>query len=288
MAGKKTRAPTIAFITTCKGRLHHLKETLPLMAAQQPDELIVVDYDCPDRTGEWVEGAFRGATVVRASQPDGGFNVGRARNLGAAEATSDWLFFVDADVRPMPGLAQWLRGNLRPGAVYRPQPGSGAQAHQIYGSFACTAADFAETEGYDEVIEGWGYEDRDLYVRLEQLGLAERYYPSELVSAIGHGNEERHMARGFGKRVQNWAANACYAEAKFRISLFRGGKGNLPLAERRQLREQSARIIREWVAKGAPQPLRVQFVVRRDEPRRLSQWAQVRSEWTLTIEVAAK
>ena len=50
--------PFVSIIPTCKGRLHHLRETLPSMLAQDYAgdwEIVVVDYDCPDGTFEWVK-----------------------------------------------------------------------------------------------------------------------------------------------------------------------------------------------------------------------------------------
>ena len=37
--------PAICFVVTCKGRLHHLRQTLPALAAQAGTECVVVDYD---------------------------------------------------------------------------------------------------------------------------------------------------------------------------------------------------------------------------------------------------
>ncbi len=42
--------PKFSIITTCKGRLEHLKQTLPAMLAQKDSEVIVVDYSCPHGT----------------------------------------------------------------------------------------------------------------------------------------------------------------------------------------------------------------------------------------------
>ena len=89
---------TIALITTCKGRLHHLRETLPLMASQGADEIVVVDYGCPDGAGDWVEREFPGVRVVRVDD-DPGFCLPRARNAGARASSARWLAFVDADVK---------------------------------------------------------------------------------------------------------------------------------------------------------------------------------------------
>jgi len=57
-------------------------------------ELIVCDNNSTDRTAEIARAA--GATVV--FEPIN--QIARARNSGAAAATGDWLFFVDADSHP--------------------------------------------------------------------------------------------------------------------------------------------------------------------------------------------
>ena len=53
--------PLMSAIVTCKGRLEHLKQTLPLLMAMPDSEVIVVDYDCPDRSGDWVRAEHPGA-----------------------------------------------------------------------------------------------------------------------------------------------------------------------------------------------------------------------------------
>jgi glycosyltransferase involved in cell wall biosynthesis len=260
------RPPTIAFITTCKGRLHHLRQTLPTMAAQRPEELIVVDYDCQDGTGAWVEANFPQAKVVRASQPDGGFNVGRARNLGAAAASSEWLFFVDADIGLAPNLTSAMRREIEPGRFYRPLLKRGAVTGQAYGTFCCRAEDFAAVEGFDEVIEGWGYEDRDLYERFGLLGLKQWLYSPELLRIIAHEDDQRHLKRGMRARDENEAVNACYARAKREVSRLRGGTGNLPLAERLRLMDSVRRVVGQWHAAGAKEPLPVRVPVTTTKP----------------------
>lgn len=50
--------PLLTFVTTCRGRLAHLRRSLPTFVAQPDAEVVVVDYDCPERSGEWVEQTF--------------------------------------------------------------------------------------------------------------------------------------------------------------------------------------------------------------------------------------
>ena len=44
----------LTVVMTCKGRLGQLQQSLPLLAAQDRLALIVVDYGCPERAGDWV------------------------------------------------------------------------------------------------------------------------------------------------------------------------------------------------------------------------------------------
>jgi len=66
------------------------------MLAQDGAEVVVVDYCCPERAGDWVESAFPSVQVVRADGEEG-FSNWRARNLGAEVATGEILLFCDAD-----------------------------------------------------------------------------------------------------------------------------------------------------------------------------------------------
>ena len=62
-------------------------------------ETIVVDNNSTDNTAELARQA--GARVV--FEPVN--QIGRARNAGAAQATGDWLLFIDADSLLNPGIA---------------------------------------------------------------------------------------------------------------------------------------------------------------------------------------
>jgi glycosyltransferase involved in cell wall biosynthesis len=275
--------PSVAIITTCKGRLHHLKQSLPLMLAQQPDELIVVDYSCPDGTGTWVEGAFPQVKLVRV--PDqSSFNASRARNHGAAAAAGDWLFFVDADVLLRPEALEQVRPALKAGRFFTPWlKDVNEEVVQAYGTFFCPAADFAAIDGYDEVLEGWGGEDSDLYMRLKIRKLREMYYKTDILTVIDHGDDERNIATGMADRGENGAVNALYLQAKQKISLLRGGNGNLPLGERLELLRIARRFVGPWYKAGARAPLPVRFAVARTRPLTISAQMKVRTETTITV-----
>lgn len=181
---------SIAFVTTCKGRLHHLKQTLHLFVSSAPNEIIVVDYGCPDGSGSWVEENFPAARVVRVTD-DPYFCLSRARNKGAATAESEWICFIDADILVQPELGGWLRESLQDGCFYRVEAVEGERDRNVWGTCICPRSAFEAAGGYDEVLQGWGGEDDDFYFRLRDLGLVEKAFPAKYAIGIQHGDEER-------------------------------------------------------------------------------------------------
>src|SRR5690348_7938147 len=101
-------SPEISLLTTCMGRLAHLRESLPAAAAQPRAGCVLVDYSCPDRCGNWAEAAFPQVNVVRVAGRSR-WNVCEARNAAAAAASAPWLCFFDADVVLDPAFVEYVR-----------------------------------------------------------------------------------------------------------------------------------------------------------------------------------
>lgn len=223
----------VAFVTTCKGRLHHIKQTLPTIIAESPAEIILVDYGCPDNTGGWVEENHPGVKVIRIDD-DPGFCLPRARNIGAAHSTAPWLCFIDADIRVKSGWLDWMRQHLDDRSFYRASLDEGRQLQEIAGTFLCTRAAFTAAGGYDEVFRGWGGEDIDLYARLPHQGDASpAYYPNQFVEPIAHADEERTTFHTIKNISIQGLINSCYVKVK--AHLYSYGIREIPLATRQQL-----------------------------------------------------
>lgn len=237
--------PEFAFVTTCKGRLHHLQQTLPLIVAEAPDEIVVVDYGCPHGSGDWVEANFPQVTVVRVAD-DPGFHLARARNAGAAACASSWICFIDADIRIRPGFLAWMRGNVRERRFYRQAPVDGKRDPEAYGTVVCPRRAFNAIEGYDELFTGWGGEDDDLYDRLLLAGLSMQHYPAEMVNPISHGDGERLAFHALKRKDLQHIINMFYRTAKLQVMAFRGIRTELPLPARRELQRMVESAVMQW------------------------------------------
>ncbi len=225
----------IAFVTTCKGRLHHIQQTLASIVTEAPAEIILVDYACPDNTGDWVEANFPTVKVIRVND-DPGFCLPRARNIGAAHSSAPWLCFIDADIKVKTGWLAWMQAHLRSDSFYRASLLDGKQLQEIAGTLICPRAAFDQIGGYDEVFRGWGGEDIDLYARLAELTATQpSHYPHSFIEPIGHADAERttfHAIKDI--RIQS-LINGCYVKAK--SHLHRQGVREIPFATRQRMLE---------------------------------------------------
>ena len=89
----------VSVIIPCYNQSHFLPETVESVLAQTHPayEIIAVDDESPDRSAE-VIGRYAGVRYLR--QQHGGVCV--ARNYGIAQASGDYLVFVDGDDRLLP------------------------------------------------------------------------------------------------------------------------------------------------------------------------------------------
>jgi glycosyltransferase involved in cell wall biosynthesis len=181
---------SVAIVTICRGRLAHLQQTLPHMVAEGPDELVVVDYDCPEGTEEWVRRNHPEVTVIKATDPNG-WCAAKARNIGARGLKSDWIMFADADVRLKGGVVPWIREHARPNHFYLIDKRAKRRIRNLEGTVICSRADYLAVGGYDEAFRLWGGEDKDFYYRLADNEVRQAHYPPFEIQTIPHDNALR-------------------------------------------------------------------------------------------------
>jgi len=236
-------ARTFSIITTCKGRLEHLQASLPKMMAQGANEVIVVDYSCPQGTGEFVTANFPSVRLVSVPGQKH-FSNWKARNSGAAVATSDVLVFVDADTVMAEGAIDWLSKNLperafgffdsKTSRTFN-EVGIRLASNQLKGFHVIPAPLFRRLQGYDEVLEGYAagadtdLEERLVMVRCGRFPLA----ASIIESIIQHDAPSRTQHHAYPVKT-SYAAGLLYRQAK-RALLGMRSKVELSLRTRQDL-----------------------------------------------------
>ena len=194
-----TKTPRFSIITACKGRLEHLKQSLPAMLAQTDSEVIVVDFSCPEEAASYVEAHFAKARTIRVEGEER-FSNWRARNAGASAAKGNYLVFCDADIVLAKGATGTLAKLIGPNSfgyfkndLSRKVGEEGLAGNQIKGFQVIPRSAFEKRGGYDEFLTGYAAGgDTELEERLRFLQLRPVPLDLEIVErVIAHDDEAR-------------------------------------------------------------------------------------------------
>ena len=235
--------PKFSLITTCMGRLDHLKQTLPRMLEQADTEVIVVDWSCPQDTAGYVAKHFPGAKVVKV-EGRAVFSNWAARNAGAAQATGEFVVFCDADTKLRPDALQWIGERLPPRNYGHFERAATTQFNtanlrlgfnQLRGFHVLQRVIFNRFGGYDDILAGYAAgADTDLETRLTIFGF-KRFVldPSLVEEVVEHGNEDRFRNHKIPIKT-SYAAGYLYRKAKTALIRMRR-RPNLPRPLRQKL-----------------------------------------------------
>jgi glycosyltransferase involved in cell wall biosynthesis len=296
--GKLKLARTFSIITTCKSRLEHLRQSLPKMLTQNCKEVIVVDYSCPQGTGEFVTDHFPSVRVVSVPG-ETHFSNWKARNAGAAAATGDVLVFADADTILADGAIDWLDANL-PERTYGFFPsqtsrsfnrgGPRLAANQLRGFHVIPRGAFERLGGYDEVLQGYAAgADTDLEERLGMIRLSRHALDRCMIeSVIEHdlASRTQHHAQPVPK---SYCAGLLYRAAKRIVLRVRGGT-ELPIDIRRNLYDGAQQAAAKLGGSVGSNNDRIGMTVKLGQdpvlmPRQLG-YERGMQNFTLTVEIA--
>lgn len=195
----------ISFCITCKGRLYQLRETLPANIAANEGfpgtEFVLLNYSSPDALDEWVKAEMgleleSGRLVYFKASGYKKFFPSHAKNVAHRLARGEILCNLDADSFCGAGFARYLD------EVFKTSEGVFVRAKGIkglLGRIALRKSDFEKLGGYDERMRfGWGYDDTDLALRAQAMGLRQVEIPcdSGFVGQLFHSDAERMQFMG--------------------------------------------------------------------------------------------
>lgn len=205
----------ISFCTTCMGRAHHLKETLPQNIRDNPAsgsldvEFVVLNYNSEDDLHEWMTtdpemlGHIESGLVRYGKTTDPEFfHMAHAKNMAHRMATGDVICNLDADNFTGKGFSRFLSKQFSNDMDIVISPSHKVSRYfppeerGFAGRIAVSTENYFKLGGYDETLQGWGGDDNDFTQRAKGLGLKHlRYEDRKYVGVIAHTNEERaaHM-----------------------------------------------------------------------------------------------
>jgi hypothetical protein len=221
--------PRIAFVTTCRGRTAHLRQTLPKNIADNKTYrncvFVVLIYATGTEAQSYLKAhhandILSGRLVVY-SFADGGipFHMALSKNIAARCGIlegADILCTLDADNFTGENFAQFIAQSFRepgivPGIFMCPNyqlikslpHGALRPARGYAGRLVLWAQTFLKMGGYDEIYDCWGSEDMDLNFRLLRAGYAMRYIENGFLHAINHSAAVRFKEYPHAQQYEN-------------------------------------------------------------------------------------
>jgi predicted glycosyltransferase involved in capsule biosynthesis len=188
----------IVGISTCKGRLNHIKQTSKSFIESTPDSCgyLIVDYNCPENSGKWVLNTFsntgRVDSLKMISRPEE-FHKTIALNAGSKYAINkmgaEYLLYFDADTIIKPGFVEQIIPILSKKRFIIAEP---TAEDDLTGLLILHKSLFLESGGFENSFRSWGAEDLEFRLRL----FAKHNYQFDIVgcenlASIYHDNDLR-------------------------------------------------------------------------------------------------
>lgn len=191
------------------GRAHHLRETLLQNIRDNPAgegfdvEFVVLNYNSQDDLHDWIMSdpemlSYMQAGTLRYGMTDQPqyYHSAHAKNVAHRIAKGDVLCNLDADNYLGEGFVDFLYAlfSQEMNIVVNPSIAA-SKMHKdagFYGRVAISAKHFHLLHGYDELIEGYGWDDTNFMQRAKGFGLKHlRFEDPIFLRVIPNTNEER-------------------------------------------------------------------------------------------------
>lgn len=184
----------ISVITAIKNRTEHLEQSLPTwLSNKQVDEVVVVDWSSDEPLCPLIDKYQDGRIKLVEVKGQSKWNLAMAYNLAARFSSFDKILKTDADIELLPGFFD--EHKLSEDSFYT---GSWEKARNenethLNGSVFIYRANFFKVNGYSEYISTYGWDDTDLYNRLERIGLKRMIFNFDNLRHIEHPARMQHQ-----------------------------------------------------------------------------------------------
>jgi glycosyltransferase involved in cell wall biosynthesis len=183
----------VSLVTCCMNRSENLLKALPTwLQCPEINQIIIVDWGSKTSVrDEIIAAGIRDSRILVArvnNQPR--WILSYAFNFGFRIAGYDKILKVDSDIQISPQFFQ--QNPLRPGTFLSGDWRTAVKGQEhINGFFYVRREDLLSIKGFNEYITTYGWDDDDIYFRLEQYGLNRVRIKPDSVYHIQHGDEQR-------------------------------------------------------------------------------------------------
>lgn len=184
-----------SIVSVSMNRNSFLEKALPTWVASEPDEIVIIDWNTTGngKTVEEIISMYTSRVKIKLLKVDNvsQWSLTRSFNLAFRATSFDKVLKLDADNKLNKDF--FLFHNLDMDKIFFSGDWRKARNdNEIHtnGILYVKRADFFSVGGYNELIQGYGYDDSDIYLRLGKIA-SQHLICLDLVSHIPHSNELR-------------------------------------------------------------------------------------------------
>jgi hypothetical protein len=206
----------ISFCTVSMNRLHHVKETfikniednIPYNSEDLQVEFVLLNYNSADGLDEWAKvnlSSYMNAGVVSyySTYEPWHFDRSHSRNLVFNLANGDIICNVDADNYLGKGFSTYLASifSLKKDKIFLTPS---FRQRDIMGKLCIEKDVYKQFRGYNEKMNGYGFEDLEFYARLVKHGVEQCFITEPaFLNAIKHSHAERYQNEALFKNFHS-------------------------------------------------------------------------------------
>jgi len=179
----------ISLFTAIRNRKKTLEAALKTWVThEQIDEIIIVDWDSDESLVPLINDLRDERIVLVIAKQQKRWIQTRAFNLGARFSSRNKIIKIDGDIKLNKGFFD--KHPLKEGSFYTGNWALGRDSNEthINGTVFLFRNDFFNVNGYNELLKLYGYDDTDLYIRLEESGLKRCDIDNDFIFHIEHEN----------------------------------------------------------------------------------------------------
>eukprot|EP00184_Porphyridium_aerugineum_P003149 CAMPEP_0184695866 /NCGR_PEP_ID=MMETSP0313-20130426/3358_1 /TAXON_ID=2792 /ORGANISM="Porphyridium aerugineum, Strain SAG 1380-2" /LENGTH=1054 /DNA_ID=CAMNT_0027154393 /DNA_START=262 /DNA_END=3422 /DNA_ORIENTATION=+ len=186
----------VSVVAVCMNRHSTLEKTLPTwLKVNNAREVIVVDWSSNPPLHDTLKSVLTQDPRVRIIRVEGEDHwvLSRAFNIGMSMARGEYILRTDCDYDVKPNIVEMHPIAKEDKRFYSGNWKKAKNENEVHlnGVVIIRRMDYWKVLGYDERIQTYGWDDEDLYTRLEHSGLERKDVDYQYVSHVQHDDKAR-------------------------------------------------------------------------------------------------
>lgn len=181
-AFQQYKGKKVSICTTCANRNEALREAYGTWILQDCDEIVILDWNSNTPVLDTLYDYWDPRTRILRYNGDKQFSLPIAKNTAVRCSKNDYLFMIDCDVRINNRWSYFICPFVNNvfytgfhGAFQKPSLKKMEGNKCINGTCFLPKKMFQHVNGYNEYLEGYGFHDQSLYIRLSSRNYYQQF-----------------------------------------------------------------------------------------------------------------